>query len=92
MFYLSLLFCSCVVVFVVCCFVFVLFVQLLFPSLVNVNLGVRTTDFVTNMLMKVQHVAVSENSVHDSCVPVTVIWTWNFLHSLGKLDGICSMA
>ena len=27
------------------------------------------TDFVTNMLMKVQHVAVSENSVHDSCVP-----------------------
>ena len=35
------------------------------------------TDFVTNMLMKVQHVAVSENSVHDSCVPYTVIWTWN---------------
>ena len=28
------------------------------------------TDFVTNMLMKVQHVAVSENSVHDSCVPL----------------------
>ena len=27
------------------------------------------TDFVTNMLMKVQHVAVSENRVHDSCVP-----------------------
>ena len=27
------------------------------------------TDFVTNMLMKVQHVAVSENSVHNSCVP-----------------------
>ena len=51
-----------------------------------------TTDFVTNMLMKVQHVAVSENSDHDSCVPFTVIWTWNFLHSLGKRDGICSMA
>ena len=50
------------------------------------------TDFVTNMLMKVQHVAVSENSVHDSCVPFTVIWTWNFLHALGKRDGICSMA
>ena len=47
------------------------------------------TDFVKNMLMKVQHVAVSENSVHDSCVPLTVIWTWNFLHSLGKRDGIC---
>ena len=42
-------------------------------------------------MMKVQHVAVSENSVHDSCVPFTVIWTWNFLHSLGKRDGICSM-
>ena len=27
------------------------------------------TDFVTNTLMKVQHVAVSENSVHNSCVP-----------------------
>ena len=26
-------------------------------------------DFVTNTLMKVQHVAVSENSVHNSCVP-----------------------
>ena len=50
------------------------------------------TDFVTNMFMKVQHVAVSENSVHGSCVPFTVIWTWNFLHSLGKRDGICSMA
>ena len=49
------------------------------------------TDFVTNMLMKVQLVAVSENSVHDSCVPFTVIWTWNFLHSLGKRDGIYSM-
>ena len=44
------------------------------------------------MLMKVQHVAVSENSAHDSCVPFTVIWTWNFLHSVGKRDGICSMA
>ena len=26
------------------------------------------TDFVTNTLMKVQYVAVSENSVHNSCV------------------------
>ena len=32
------------------------------------------TDFVTNTLMKVQHVAVSENSVHNSCSTV-VIWT-----------------
>ena len=36
------------------------------------------TDFVTNTLMKVQHVVVSENSVHNSCVPRTVIWTWRF--------------
>ena len=28
---------------------------------------------VTNLLMKVQHVAVSENSVHSSFVPVMVI-------------------
>ena len=33
------------------------------------------TDFVTNMLMKVQRVAVSENSAHNSCVLCTVIWT-----------------
>ena len=39
------------------------------------------TDFVTNTLMKVQHVAVSENSVHNSCVPFTVIWTWRFVLS-----------
>ena len=37
------------------------------------------TDFVTNTLMKVQHVAVSENSVHNYCVPRTVIWTWRFV-------------
>ena len=37
------------------------------------------TDFVTNTLMKVQHVAVSENSVHNSCVPRPVIWTWRFI-------------
>ena len=29
--------------------------------------------------MKVQYVAVSENSVHNSCVPCTVIWTWRFV-------------
>ena len=29
----------------------------------------------------VQHVAVSENSVHNSCVPRTVIWTWRFVLS-----------
>ena len=39
------------------------------------------TDFVTNTLMKVQHVAVSENSVHNYCVPRTVIWTWRFVLS-----------
>ena len=39
------------------------------------------TVIVTNLLMKVQHVALSENSVHSSFVPVTVIWTWNFLLS-----------
>ena len=50
------------------------------------------TDAVTNLLMKVQHVAVSENSVYDSCVPCAVIWTWKLLHSLGKRDGICSVA
>ena len=49
------------------------------------------TDFVTIMLMKVQHIAVSENSFHDSRVFFTVIWIWNFLHSLGKREGICGM-
>ena len=39
------------------------------------------TDCVTNTLMKVQHVAVSENSVQNSCVPCTVIWTWRFVLS-----------
>ena len=39
------------------------------------------TGFVTNTLMKVQHVAVSENSVHNYCVPRTVIWTWRFVLS-----------
>ena len=39
------------------------------------------TDFVTNTLMKVQHVAVSENSVHNYCVPRMVIWTWRFVLS-----------
>ena len=39
------------------------------------------TNFVTNTLMKVQHVAVSENSVHNSCVLCTVIWTWRFVLS-----------
>ena len=29
--------------------------------------------------MKVQHVTVSENSVHNSCVVLTVVWTWNFV-------------
>ena len=39
------------------------------------------TDFVTNTLMKVQHVAVSENSVHNYCVPCAVVWTWRFVLS-----------
>ena len=50
----------------------------------SVNLDVRTMVspiFVTNTLMKVQHVAVSENIVHNSCVPCTVIWTWRFVLS-----------
>ena len=52
------------------------------------------TDVVTNLLMKVQHVSVYENSVHNFCVSLMVVWTWNFLLSLslGKCDGICSMA
>ena len=29
-------------------------------------------DVVTNLLMKVQHVTVSENSVHNSCVSLTL--------------------
>ena len=32
-------------------------------------------DVVTNLLMKVQHFTVSENSVHNSCVSLTVVWT-----------------
>ena len=28
-----------------------------------------------------EHVAVSENSVHNYCVPRTVIWTWRFVLS-----------
>ena len=34
---------------------------------------------LSNTLVKVQHGAVSENSVHNSCVPRTVIWTWRFV-------------
>ena len=40
------------------------------------------TVIVTNLLMKVQHVAVSENSVHSSFVLVTVIWTSNLFPTL----------
>ena len=36
------------------------------------------TVIVTSLLMKVQHVAVSEKRVHNSFVFFTVIWTWNF--------------
>ena len=35
------------------------------------------TDAVTNLLMKVQHVTVSENSDHNSCVSLTMVWTWS---------------
>ena len=42
------------------------------------------TDFVTNLLMKVQHVTVSENNVHNSCVLLTVVWTLNFVLSLSR--------
>ena len=51
------------------------------------------TDFVTNTLMKVQHVAVSENSVHNSCVPRTVIWTLsaNVTESAAWIEGYTSL-
>ena len=49
------------------------------------------TDFVTSTLMKVQHVAVSENSVHNYCVPRTVLSGLGDSYSLGKRDGICGM-
>ena len=39
------------------------------------------TDAVTNLLMKVQHVTVSEKSDHNSCVSLTMVWTWNFILS-----------
>ena len=42
--------------------------------------------------MKVQHVAVSENSVHNSCVPFTVIWTWNFVLSLSLSANVTESA
>ena len=32
------------------------------------------TDVVTNLLMKVQHVTVSENSGHNSCKSLTMVW------------------
>ena len=38
--------------------------------------------------MKVQHFAVSENRVHDSCDLFTLIWTWNFLHSRQTLRNL----
>ena len=38
-------------------------------------------DAVTNLSMKVQHVTVSETSDHNSCVSLTVVWTWNFILS-----------
>ena len=31
--------------------------------------------------MKVQHVTVSDNSDHNSCVSLTMVWAWNFLLS-----------
>ena len=39
------------------------------------------TDAVANLLTKPQHVTVSENSDHKSCVSLTVVWTGHFLHS-----------
>ena len=38
-------------------------------------------DVLTNLLMKVQRDAVSENRDHNSCVSLTTVWTWNFLFS-----------
>ena len=48
------------------------------------------TDAVTNLLMKVQHVTVSENSDHNSCVSLTKSGL-GISYSLGKRDGICSI-
>ena len=50
------------------------------------------TDFVTNLLKQVQHVIVSENSVHNSCVLLTVVRTWNSVLPHGNRDGTCSIA
>ena len=36
------------------------------------------TDAVTNLLIKVQHITVSEKRDLNSCVSLTVVWTWNF--------------
>ena len=33
------------------------------------------TDVLSNMLMKVQRDTVSENSVHNPCVSLTMVWT-----------------
>ena len=60
-------------------------VSIVSVGILPVNLDVRTMVSpicVTNLLMKVQHVTVSENSVHNSCVLLTVIWTGNFVLSL----------
>ena len=46
---------------------------------------------LTNLLMKVQHVAVSENSDHNFCVSLRSRSGLGISHSLGKLDGIRDM-
>ena len=64
-------------------------------ALQSVNLDVRTMVspmFWTNLLMKVQCNTESEKNVDNSCVSLTMVWTWNFVLSLGKRDGICIMA
>ena len=38
-------------------------------------------DVWTNLLMKVQCDTVSENSGHNSCVSLNMVWTWNFVLS-----------
>ena len=62
--------------------------------IVSENLGCASngiTDVLTNLLMKVQRDAVSENRNDNFCVPVR---SWSGLgisYSLGKRDGICGM-
>ena len=55
--------------------------QKIIPKIRNCKSGCAyngITDVLTNLLMKVQRDAVSENSGHNSRVSLTMVWTWNF--------------